>query len=633
MAQTVQRLIIPGCFFISAAVFCLSARPVYAVFSEQMAIDAKAVSLANTCTADPPGLMSAHYNPAGLALLDEGYTFSNGFGLPYIKRTGKFTPDPDFEGFMNGYWGNDPSKYPAYYNAETDPQSNHGGPDPLNNTTGTNSSGRMYIPFYKPINFIFASNIGLASKKKDSNLTFAFANYAPYGGGMNNGGSDNPYRFGGSSFYVQHLIYAAPSVGVSVSDTLSFGASVGMGQRAMGTSMDIRSPNVMTALTRVIGDATQSLEIPVLSEQTLPPPWMGGGLGPYEHYASMIINARDDYVPSFNLGVLWRPSSRFSYGLCYQSDSSAELTGKYTLQYSKQFQRVVKWNGSTPMTLQTAGMLDLPINPVPYQTGTVTGTQVFPQRIQTGIMVRPLDRLKLLVDLSWADWASAGKEDRFHFDQRIQLFRIAKMLGYTYDAYTYVITRDMKDEWHLSYGLEYELNDCLSLRLGYERRPTSLQSDRFDGLYFIPDADLFGAGLGIKLPDGSKVDIGFGWLTSTHFKVLDNTSTNLNSLDFTYLNNPYAGLDYEQDVNIYIASIGLTMPLDVQLEMFRKQEEFMKRGIRRLKSFINKLNPFERGGETKTDNNNSVGPDSKETNDGKDENFNRYLDLLSAEQE
>jgi len=93
-------------------VLSLSFRQAYAVFNEQIAVDARAISLANTCTADPPGLMSVHYNPAGLSLLNEGKTFGNGFGIPVIKRTGHFKTADNFEGFMNGYWGPDPNKWP-----------------------------------------------------------------------------------------------------------------------------------------------------------------------------------------------------------------------------------------------------------------------------------------------------------------------------------------------------------------------------------------------------------------------------------------------------------------------------------------------------------------------------------------
>lgn len=599
-----------------------------AVFNEQLAVDARAISLANTCTADPPGLMSVHYNPAGLSLLDEGKTFSNGFALPIIKRTGSFKTADDFDGFMNGTWGPDSSKWPnGEDQTKIDPDSDHGGPDPLNGKSGTNSSGRMYIPFYGPIDFLFGSNLGLASREKDSRWTFAYANYAPYGGGMAHRDDGDPFRFGCKSLYAQHLIYAAPTASFAVSDQLSVGVSVGMAQRAMGLELDVRSPNELVALTRVIGDATKDLDIPVVSQQTLPPPFLGGGLGPYEHAITINMDLRDDFVPSYNLGLLWRPRNWFSYGFCYQSESVGEITGKYVWEYSKQFQRQVHWNSLTPMTMESAGMLDLPTKAVPYQSGTVTATQIFPARVQTGVMIRPLDNLKLLFDVHWANWARAGKEDRFEFDQRIQILRIAKMLGYTHGASTFVVNRNMKDTWHWSAAAEYELSDKLTLRCGYEKRPTSLQHSHFDALYFIPDADFIGLGAGLKLPNGMSLDLGFGYLFSNHFTIYNNESTNFNSTDFTQMGNPFAGLDYEQDLSIYIASFGVTMPLELQIEMMHHQAEMVKHAIEKVKGLIKKILPF--GDKEKKED--TEEPEPHGTSGQKDEDFNTYLDRLSAD--
>lgn len=593
----------------------------HAVFNEQLAVDARAIGLANTCTADPPGLMSVHYNPAGLSLLPEGKTFANGFGLPIISRTGRFKTADDFDGFMNGFWGPDPDRWPDYYDPETDPDSDHGGPDPLDGTSGTNSSGRMYVPFYGPIDFLIASSLGISSRKPDSKWTFAYANYAPYGGGMAHRDSGDPFQYGCKSLYAQHLIYAAPTASYSVSDTLALGVSVGMAQRAMGLELDVRTPNELVALTRVIGDATKDLEIPVVSEQTLPPPWLGGGLGPYEHNISFKMDVRDDFTESYNLGLLWRPRHWFSYGCVYQSESKAQLTGNYIWEYSEQFQRQVNWNSLTPMTMESAGMLDLPIKAVPFQRGTVTATQIFPKRIQTGIMLRPMERFRFLFDVHWANWAKAGKEDRFVFDQRIQILRIAKMLGYSHGAYTFVVDRNMKDTWHWSTAMEFDVTDKLTLRCGYEKRPTSLQHDRFDALYFIPDADFIGAGVGIKLPKDVTLDLGLGYLFSNHFTIYNNESTNFNSLDFTQMGNPYAGLDYEQDLSIYIASFGITMPLEVQVEMLHHQMEMMKHSIGKVKELFHSLNPFK--GKKAKDRD-----DKPEESPLDDDSFNGYLDHL-----
>ncbi|VFQ45071.1 OmpP1/FadL family transporter [Desulfoluna butyratoxydans] len=560
-----------------------------AAFNEQVATDALALSLANTVTADPPGIMSIHYNPAGLSLLPEGKTFGNSLVLARIERTGRFNADPDWPGLMSGQWGPDPEKWPDTYSKETDPNSDHAGPDPLDGTEGTNSANQMYIPFVGPVEVpvMPSPNLGIASRKKNSPLTFGIANYVPYGAGFVHGDEDDPYRYSAKSVYTQHLVYAAPAASLRLSDTLSVGVSVGFAQRAMGVEVDLRTPNELVAMTRVIGDATKDLEIPVVSEQTLPPPWLGGGLGPYEHVLSLQLDElRDDFVPSFNLGLLWRPKDWFSFGICYQSESVAELTGEYTWTYSDQFQRHVEWNGKTEMTMQSAGMLDLPFIPVETQTGTVTATQTLPMRVQTGIMVKPFDRLKILADLHWANW-SVVEEDRFTFDQRIQILRIAKLLGYAHGDNDYVVERDMKDTWHWSAAIEYQATDNLAFRLGYERRPTSLNQDQMDALYFLPDATLYGAGVGLKLDKGIKLNLTLGLLLSDELKLANNESTNLNSTDFTKIGNHYAGLHYEQEAAIYMAGFSIEMPLEVQMELLHHQLETVKH-------LVGKLNPFKK---------------------------------------
>lgn len=616
--------------YVFALIALLPNQQAFAVFNEQLVVDARAISLANTCTADPPGLMSVHYNPAGLSLLDEGKTFSNGFFFPHIKRTGRFRANKDFKGFMSGQWGPNPENWPKEYieHPELDPNSDHGGPDPLAGKSGTNSSGRMYVPFYGPIDFAVGTNLGLASREKDSRWTFAYANYVPYAGGMAHRDEGDPLKFGAKSVYAQHLIYAAPTASYMVSDTLSVGLSVGMAQRAFGAELDVRSPNELVALTRVIGDATKDLNIPVVSQTTLPPPWLGGGLGPYEHAISAKFNGRDDFVPSYNFGLLWRPLNWLSYGFCYQSESVGEVSGKYMWEYSEQFRRQVDWNGSTTMTMEGAGMLDLPSKSVPYQSGTFTTKQIFPQRVQTGIMIRPIEKLKLLLDAHYANWARAGKEDRLVFDQKIHILRIAKMLGYQHGAQTFVVDRNMKDTWHWSAAMEYAINDKLSLRCGYEKRPTSIQKSHFDALFFIPDADYIGTGVGLKLPNGMKVDIGLGYLFANHFTVYNNESTNFSSTDFTKMGNPYTGLDYRQDLSIALASLSMTMPLELQLEMMHHQEQMVKHAIHKVIGLFKKILPF---GKKKEETEEETTPGSHDSSDTQDEDFNAYLDKLSAD--
>ncbi|PIE74583.1 MAG: hypothetical protein CSA18_04340 [Deltaproteobacteria bacterium] len=553
----------------------------FATFNENPAVDAKATGLANACTAAPPIHMSAHFNPAGLSKAGEETIFSNGFGIPVIERTGRFSENKNFKGFMNSQWGPN-----AEYNP-SDPDAAHGGPDPLRNTEGTNSDNRMYIPFLGPIDFLASVNLGISHRKPGSKWTFAYTNYAPYGGGMSHAAKGDPLRFGCKSLYLQHLLYAAPTISYKASDKLAVGLSIGIGQTAMGISLDQRTPNELVALTRVIGDATKDLEIPVISEQTLPPPWLGGGIGPYEHNTSMKMNLRDDYSPSFNLGILWEPSDWFGLGITYQSETKSQLTGHYKFEYSQQWMRQVEWNGKTEYTLTTAGMLDIPYIGVPYQEGTVTAIQTFPQRVDIGLKIKPLSFFQITTDLHWSNWASV-KEDKFTFDQRIQLFRIAKLLGYTGGDNNLVVKRNMKDTWHWGVGLEIYPTDIITLRCGYEYRPASLPKDKFDALYFMPDMEFYGAGFSLNLPKNITIDFGLGYLFNDSYKIPSNSSTNFNSTDFTKIvYNPYTGLDYEQETRLYIALLGVTIPLSVQMEMLHHTSE-------KIKHFFSKINPFKK---------------------------------------
>ncbi len=70
---------------------------------EQIATDPKAISLGNSVTADPPGIMSIHFNPAGLSLIENDLSFSIGLSSTFVNIKGKYTADPDFDGFIGGF--------------------------------------------------------------------------------------------------------------------------------------------------------------------------------------------------------------------------------------------------------------------------------------------------------------------------------------------------------------------------------------------------------------------------------------------------------------------------------------------------------------------------------------------------
>jgi long-subunit fatty acid transport protein len=529
-------------------------------FIEDIVIDPEAISLANTVTARPPGIASIHYNPAGLSLIGDGDFITQGLMAAFIQKSNTFAQDPNFRGFND-----------IYDNLIK---------DPLAGTQGTNTSGKLYIPILDfTVNWpvLPAPISGLSHRNPGSNWTFGFSIYAPYAGGWNYA-SDDPTRFDGQSLYLQHLVYFGPAVSYRVSKTLSLGASFGAGQTAMGLGTDVRAPNAIVNITKALGDATQGGSNPI-SDLTIPFPLFGGGVGPYDIMGNLSIAMRDDFSPSYNLGALWEPYDWLSFGLSYNSAIDVHMTGKYIFSYSQQFQNMVGWEGSTALMIIVSSIFDLPTQATSAQIGNVSMDMQLPQLVNFGIKLKPIKRLSLLADLHWSNWSTTSQYV-IQFDQRIQLLQLAKFMGYTGGDYNMVLAKNMKDTLNWSAGIEYQALDWLALRAGYENRTTSTPNDVFD-LMSLPTLDYYGAGLGIKLKDNVDIDLSFGYLTGKQYTP-DNGSVNLNSTVLgAGVNNPYAGLNVQSNISMYIAGFKVTMPLedflDQQTQLLNKQIELMEK--------------------------------------------------------
>lgn len=554
------------------AVFCLmicigltgtlfSPRPAEGAFMEGIAVDARAISLANNVTASPPGTASIYYNPAGLSLMGDGAYISLGLILPVMKIERTFEQDPNFE------------KFHYFDSTDTAP---HTYKDPVAGTSDTSGIGKMYLPILDDtLEMLNVPTIGFSYRKPGSKWTFGYSIYVPFGGGWTYE-DDDPSRWGGKEVYLQHLIYCGPGVSYRISKTLSVGASLGLGQTAMGINMDARAPNEMVNITKVLGDATQRMGNPIF-DLTIPMPLFGGGMGPYDKIGSLTVDMQDDFSPSYNLGILWEPFDWLAFGLDYQSKIKSHMSGKYKWEYSKDWQKMVAWDGSTAMMQIISMIFDLPYTPAASQEGTATFDMEWPQIVNFGIKVKPIKRLSILADLHWAEWSSVV-EDKLTFDQKIQLLQFAKFMGYAGGAYQMKQTREFDDTLNWGVGIEYQALDWLSLRAGYENRTGSTQDQYFDFLMALPSVDYYGAGLGIngagtgiKMLKDIDIDLSLGYLVNKSYYLPSNTASNLNSTVLgAGLNNPYAGLDIEQSTEIYLGAVKATMPLHIVTDLVVK---------------------------------------------------------------
>lgn len=526
-----------------------------AALFEQLALSPLAASMGNAVTAYTPGALAIHFNPAGLADIP-GTRFDNSIGMAFTYR--ELTLTQAIDPTTGKLW----APFGGYFNQ---------GKDPLSGSKSYQSSGYMIIPYIDfDLPYLITPAMGISYKPpapKYSRWTFGFGNYAPFGVGLKNL-SGNPMSLLGQKAWMVRMCLVSPAVAYRLSDTLSVGASVGIGPSMVMLQLNMRSPNDMVALTGVLGDATKGLEIPVVSELTLPPPWFNGGMNPYDIQGSLQMQMEDYITTSYNLGLLWKPYDWFSFGAVYQSESQATMEGDFTFAYGNEFRRTVDWFGRSPLTIITSAIFDLPNKSVPYQKGTVTMDLTWPARLQMGVMFHPIKQLTLTCDANWTDWA-VQKNWTFQFDQKIQLLRFARMLGYPYATDSMVIMQDFKDTWHLSYGCEIKPVEKIALRLGYDPRPTSVQDNLFGPLP-LPDIKIYSAGIGIVVDDKPKptpknlserlqqlnnpneIDINVSYIKMANKTVPSNTSTNLNATSFIdIVYNPYAGLDWHQEMHIW----------------------------------------------------------------------------------
>ncbi|MEW6079001.1 MAG: outer membrane protein transport protein [Thermodesulfobacteriota bacterium] len=536
-----------------------------ATLFEDLAVCSKAISLANTCTAYPPDQLSIHYNPAGLSDLHDGLYLSQGLLTAEFAIKSKFKADPDFPGWLGGIHSGSPGD-PNYYDYR--PQA-----DPVNGQSGTTQGVHLYIPLMgpqdmdsvgmpTPFGFSLAAApfpFGLSYRKPNTRWTFGFGVYAPAMGGYYRD-DDDPARYNGREVSMQHIVYAAPAVSYQLSDTVSVGVTMGLGQGATQLDTDMRLPNDMTALTEIMGISTQGLNIPIISQLTLPPPWFGGGVGPWDDIGNLDLQVRDDYTPNYNLGLMWHPRNWLSFGLCYKSEVKMEQEGTFRFTYSEEFQRFVAWMGSSPLLLAVSNLLDLPYRATPSQNGSVYMKGMdLPQRLEAGVMVRPTRKLRLLCDLHWIDYSNT-RAYTIQFDQDVQPLMISKFVGHLDGNDRLILEMNMKDETHVSLGAEYQLLDWLALRCGWEDRKTSIDMDYFSVLAPLPDTDYYGVGMGLNFKSGLKVDLAAGFLTGS-WRVPNNGSKNLNSTDFiNSVYNPYGGMDVSGSIDATILSANFSMP-------------------------------------------------------------------------
>ena len=303
----------------------------FAQLGQNLSVDIRSLSMGNAVTADPPGISAIHFNPAALAKIDGLQTDVQGILANFdIKR--QFSVPPGYNVF--GY-SDDPMVCNDGPEVATDFCTDYKG-----TVNGDVEYVSLYVPVLKKIVDLgegipmAAPTAAIAYKPPGSKATFATAMYAPLVAGF--GAEDgNPGNYMGQQVALERITYLSPSFGYQVNDELSIGASFGMSYQAIALKTDLRFPNELIGMLRMIDEVictpfkenqdiiTDILLLGMCNTQE--------GMNPFGRFGRMDVSMEQSLSPSYNLGVLWEPTEEFSFGMVYQSSAKMRLKGKYNI--------------------------------------------------------------------------------------------------------------------------------------------------------------------------------------------------------------------------------------------------------------------------------------------------------------
>ncbi|HYD79554.1 MAG TPA: outer membrane protein transport protein [Paucimonas sp.] len=512
--------------------------PAHAALTENLATSATAMSLGNAVTADPPGIESIHFNPAGLARM-EGRSETFTLWGASIRTGASFTQPP---GFDIGGW--------------TD--------DPLDGARTGKVRQRLLLPVAGLLKWklpgVVIPGLGLAYNNPGSPFTFATLSYIPQAFSVDRSKDPNdPGRYDGKVVQLQRLVYLSPAIGYKFSDTLRVGAAVPIAHAAFVIDTDMRMPNPLLGITGKAqrgwcpedgGNPIDTLTVGLCSGGP------EGRLNPFKKVAAMQMEMTSPVDPTLNLGLLWEPSDRFALGIVYQGGSKTVYSGRYTFNTEAMVRKFVEGLYASLQGPIIAATLGLPDRIPETQSGNMTAVIPFPAHLQIGVKFKPTRRLQLNIDANYTNWR-AWDTLTFKFDQSIRLLEVARMFGFA-DATQLKIPRGYRNVVHWGFGIQAELSRRITLRAGYEPRKSSVPADKIDLIAPLPDTKVMSLGFNMKLGGGRDLNVGASYMRGK-FNVPANTDCNLNCSNFfNIIYNPYAGLDVAGDLRVRYVGASFT---------------------------------------------------------------------------
>ena len=509
----------------------------------------KATSLGNAVTADPPGIDSIHFNPAGLTRL-KGRQVELKLSAIDASVTGSFIATNEYEQYLEAHGRH----------ISEDPLANH---DTEIEKAGTWVPGIGFVG--GPLTAAVPTGGGISYTPPGSRFTFATGVMANLAGGLQRE-KDDP-----ASVYIQEagltrFTYFSPSLGFRVTERLSLGASIGFSYFGVGLKLPARISNY------VIGSIDNLLE-----NECDPNASTGGGLAPFvslcggdidvlQPILDVEANGLETYMSTtFNLGVLWQATDWLTLGMVYQSPAKDRLEGDIKVGFesgqgpgiNSLLQGLKNGNGLLDPLLGLAiEGLDLPEDGMITSSGHIDLDT--PAHFAVGASAQITPAIKVNVDAKWSE-TSVYQELAFRLDENIPVLQLLAAIPIEgLDPDGIIIPLGFEDTTSWALGIEYTYSDRLDLRFGFEPRQSGIPEDKRSFLVPLGDTNLYSTGFSYKLTPDSIVDFALAYFDISEY-IKSGTSTNGNypsgNLE-NFIYNPSAGLDTQMDMTVVMMELG-----------------------------------------------------------------------------
>ena len=506
---------------------------VFSAITENISMgNAKAEGMAYTVTADPPGVDSIFYNPAGLARIKIRTAQINlVYALPnFAVDIGEHSQS--LSDCLEGISCPSNISDQVFY-------------DEAENTESSTSTLALMLPYFGGTKLdVTLVPLGGIAVPLSEGITFGTDVYSTVTAGYERE-DDDPGRFFAQRLALTRIAYFSPTIGIQLSDAWSVGFGISLSYFGIAVQMPMRLPNGATGIAGLLQDQLGCFDN---NNVNLPIDICGGAFGPYTELFDIDIESEETMSLTYQFGLLWDITPWLTWGMTYHSGVTDHLKGSADITYSDDWQGFFQGLTGAGASSLLAGII--PSGTHQVESSAIVVDMNIPHYFATGFSLQLTPTIKVNVDAKMSSW---GDTEALVINFENPDTELLILLG-TLDSILALDTATsdsirlplyFEDTWSWSIGLEYSYSDTLTLRMGYEDRRTSIPNNRQTVLVPLSDINVYAMGLSYKIDALSEVDFAISYYApkEAHVSAGESANSNSGSLnDIIY--NPYAETDF-----------------------------------------------------------------------------------------